>query len=177
MSRLLSLFIAVALTACAEMKIVENANQPIEIVMDAPGKTKNQLFSSAKSWVAETRIAQMETVDADKDSNRIVVKGNGARPCDGTLDCMNHRDDTIGFTLRIDTKDGKIKMTYTNLAFHSPVRDDPKNRNVILSTLHTRDGDAYAPGITQGDLDAANKGAQALGNELLTYTTKQSASW
>lgn len=176
MMRLVVLFVALSLTACAGMKLAENPNKPIEIVLDASGKTQGQLFSAAKSWVAETRIARMETADADKDSSRIIVKGNGDRPCENTWDCLNHKDDTIGFTLRIDTKGGKVKMTFTNLMFHSPVRDDPKNRNVILSTLHTRDGDAYAPAVTQNDIDAANKGANALANEFLSYVTKQSGS-
>lgn len=178
MLRFVVWFVVLSLAACADMKLAENPNQPIEVVLNATGKTQGQLFSAAKSWVAETRIARMEMADADKDSSRIIVRGNGDRPCESTLDCLNYKDDKIGFTLRIDTKDGKIKMTFTNLKFHSPVRDDPKNRSVILSTLHTRDGDAYAPAVTQNDIDAANRGANALANELLAYATKQSGgSW
>jgi hypothetical protein len=158
-----ALVIAV-LAGCADMKIAENANQPIEIVLEAPGKTQGQLYSSAKSWMAETRTAGMSVDDADKDSGRIIVSGKAAFPCDGFMDCRLKNDTYIKFSLRIDTKDGKIRMTYTNLVKSSP-RDEHR--------IHEYDDRAI---VAQGDLDAAKRGAQVLSNELLSYATKQSAS-
>lgn len=148
---------------CAEMKPAENANQPIEIIMEAPGKSQGQLYSSVKSWIAETRTAELSANDADKDSGRIVLKGEAPFPCDGFMDCRLKSGTNIKFSLRIDTKDGKIRMIFSNL-----IKSNPS------TALHAGYGDVDI--VAQGDIDAAKSGAQALSNELLTYATKQSAS-
>lgn len=154
---IVTMFCLVSLAGCADMKIAEHPEKPIEVVIDVPGKNKNQIFSAAKSWVAETSMARMSTVDSDKDSGRIVVKGNGDMPCEGGMDCMLHKDYLIRFTLRIDSKDAKFKMTFLDLIIVPPtsIKRDPY------------------PIAMQRDVDAANKGAQAMSKELLSYATKQ----
>lgn len=162
-----------AISGCAGMEVAKNADQPIEIVQDAPGKTKDELFSASKSWLAETFVSGKAVIDdADKESGRIIAKGRIPRPCNQGLDCMANNGHMIGFTLRIDTKDGKIRTTYTNLT-----NIFPPHSGSLVGTVYTPGSYESALAIKlQGDLDAANTGLTALSSSLQQYVTKDSAA-
>jgi hypothetical protein len=152
----------ISLSGCADMTLAENSKKPIEVVTEVADRTQKQIFSAAKSWVAETSMARLEMIDSDQYSGRLVVKGIGQRPCESGMDCLLHGEYLIQFTLRIDTKDGKFKMTYLDLGMIPPARPP--------STVR---GAPYAI-ILQRDVDAATRGAHIMSDELLAYVTKQS---
>ncbi len=114
MKKLIIVVVMFMIGGCAGMQPAPDANKPIEFVLDAPGKTQAQLFSSTKSWIAETFVSAKAVIDdADKDSGRIIAKGRIKHPCDKGVGCLMGA--SIGFVMRIDTKDGKIRTTYTSL--------------------------------------------------------------
>jgi hypothetical protein len=119
MKKLMLLIFAVSLFGCAGMEQAKDADKPIELIFDAPGKTKDQLFSATKSWIAETFVSAKAVIDdADKDAGRIIAKGRVVSPCKQGMGCLLTK--YIAFTLRIDMKDGKARMTFSNLSVISP---------------------------------------------------------
>lgn len=115
-----SLLLFISIGGCADMERSPDAGAPIDFVLETPNKSKDQLFSASKSWIAETFVSGKTVIDdADKDSGRIIAKGRIKKPCDG-MQCMGTSDWLIGFTLRIDTKDGKIRTTYTDPTIITP---------------------------------------------------------
>ncbi len=124
---------------------LEKEAPPIEFILDVQGKTQGQIYSTAKSWIGESHVVEIN--DADKDSGRIV--GVGIR---------EFYDHQIYFTLRIDTKDNKIKMTFTNFQF-------------------LQNGYANPRGIySKGDLIKATEIAKKRTDEFLEYANKQAVS-
>ncbi|KCX68627.1 hypothetical protein J560_4102, partial [Acinetobacter baumannii 855125] len=53
----------------------------------------------------------------------IIGKGNMPYRCSGFADCMTvTAGDRVDFTVRVDTKDGKMKVSYDNLTHYKPAQ-------------------------------------------------------
>lgn len=158
---------------CLDLSRSEDAGKPVEIIMEIPGHTKDQLFSSTKVWIAETFVSAKTVIDeADKESGRIVAKGSIGRPCGGWLDCMANGKNSIGFTMRVDLKDGKVRTTYNNLVIIRPAT----NGSVVGSTYTPGTADSEIPAVLQDDRDAAKNGVTGLSKSLETYLMKETSA-
>lgn len=135
----------VFLAGCAGMKMVDNP--PVKIVLDVSGKTQNQLYSSAKSWLVESHAGII--ADADKDTGRIIGYGS-------VRDSMEQDK----FTLRMDAQNGKLIMTFSDFHFIPWDRSIGASHGIYI----------------QHNLDKANAVAHQLSDDLFKYATKQSAS-
>lgn len=156
------------LSGCAALDKAADADQPIEFVIDAPGKTKTQLFSTSKSWIAETFVSGKDVVDdADKESGRIIAKGRIKHPCVESFGCGSL---FIGFTLRIDTKDEKLRATFTR-----PTRYTPYESGHFLGLTYIQGvAQSESPITTNGDLADAKAGFKVLSEELKGYIINES---
>lgn len=164
MKKLMLIVVMLVLAGCAGMERAEDADKPIEFVLDAPNKTKDQLFSATKSWIAETFVSGKAVIDdADKNSGRIIAKGRIKHPCEQGVGCLMGA--SIGFVLRIDTKDGKIRTTYTSITKVLPATygpgGTPESENRIWMS---------------GDLADAKKALKNLSDELQRYAVNESAA-
>jgi hypothetical protein len=149
-SILVGMLSIVSLAGCADLedyKEIKNPNRPIEVIYDLPGKTQSQIFSAAKSWLAESHLG--EATDIDKDSGRIVSQGS-----------VGNSIETDSYTLRIDAKNGKVKMTYTNFYFRQ---------------LYKEGGPSHAV-FCQHDLNRATEITKQISDQFLLYATTQSTS-
>lgn len=87
----------------------------IEII-DVPNKTKVQIFEDSRIWIAQSFKSANNVIQyADKDTGSIVGKGNIAYPCDGFVDCGAFGKDKINFTIKIDSKDNKARVTISDI--------------------------------------------------------------
>jgi Domain of unknown function (DUF4468) with TBP-like fold len=153
------------LTGCAEFTLAKNANDPIVIVLKAPGKTQNQLHSATRSWFAGAhRNDSGEIINADPKGSFVAQVVTADMPCEGAVNCLKMKNAMLSYKLRIDAKDGEIKMIYTDF-----VKADAP---AIVSGSSYRQGREHAIAF-QSDLDAINYGTRLWGNELLAYVTKK----
>ena len=118
------------LTGCVTSPDMEAAKQPlgsIVSVVNVPGVKKDALYSSSKIWVAKAFTDSNNVIQyADKEEGSIVGKGNVKYPCDGFNDCLANEDVRYKFTMKIDTKDDKARITFdvtSGIAF--PAIDSP----------------------------------------------------
>ena len=171
MKKLFLIVVMLVLAGCAGMERAADAGKPIEFVLDVPGKTKDQLFSASKSWIAETFVSGKSVIDdADKDSGRIIAKGNIKHPCEQAHGCLMNV--SIGFTLRIDTRDGKLKATYTNATVIHP----PTNGYAVGMTYVQGSAGSESAIFMTGDLADAKKAFKNLSDELQHYAANESAT-
>jgi hypothetical protein len=131
----------------SEFKKIDNPNQPIEIILEVPGQTQTQLFSTVKAWIAEHHIA--EITDTDKEAGRIISEGY--------VESSVERD---AFALRIDTKNDKARMTFTNFYFRQ---------------LFTTGGTSHGV-YNQHDLNKATAIAHQVSDDFSKYVTKKVTS-
>jgi hypothetical protein len=102
------------IVSCASVPLTEE-DRTIEKVFDAPGYSKDQVFDATKIWVAENfRSAKAVLEYENKDAGTIIGNGSIPYPCKG-LECIGASDWKVPFTMRVDVKDQKFRLTFTNV--------------------------------------------------------------
>lgn len=149
------------LLGCAGMQPAKEAS--IEKVIDVPGRNKEQIYAATKIWIAENfRSAKAVIEDDDKNAGRVIGKGIIAYPCSG-LSCLGKEDWKISFTMRVDIKDQKYKITFTN----------------INLTFPPSKGSIFVPGVDrpvmQGEFDDTKPALENLGNQIYESINKEQA--
>lgn len=85
-------------------------------VIDVPNKTKVQIFEDSRIWIAQSFKSANNVIQyADKDTGSIIGKGNIPYPCDGFVDCGAFGKDKVNFTIKIDSKDNKARVTISDI--------------------------------------------------------------
>lgn len=91
-------------------------NKPVEQVFEAPGYDKAQIYGSTKVWIAENfRSAKAVMEYENKEEGTLIGNGVIPYPCKGFLDCLGKPEWKVRFTMRVDTKDEKFRVTFSNI--------------------------------------------------------------
>lgn len=149
------LFLA-ALIGCAGMKQVKQEDLTIQQVVEAPGFSKYQIYDYCKIWFAENFRSVEALIEHDDRENCCLI-GNGIikYPCQG-FDCIAKGDWQVHFTMRVDTKDGKFRQTFSNLQLSCPARTDSLGYHPAYR----------GPINTQGDLDRIKPALLQMANQI-----------
>jgi hypothetical protein len=92
-------------------------------VVEVQGQKKDQLFESSKVWIAKSFKSANNVIQyQDQTTGTIIGKGNIQFPCEGFIDCGAFGKDRVNFTIQIDTKDDRARVsiydiTITNLTY------------------------------------------------------------
>ncbi len=118
-------------------------------VVQAEGKTADELYSAALAWVpAAFKSAKAVTELADKASGRLVLKGSVPWSRTPALMPWSFVGD-VQFTVTIETKDGRYRYTIDSFQASFGNTEHPNQRNTYGPIT---EAPAYAgPTITIGD--------------------------
>ncbi|MBR4275358.1 MAG: DUF4468 domain-containing protein [Prevotella sp.] len=101
-----------AMTLAGDMKFDKNESLTYQEIIQAPGKTKQQLYVMLNYWVTATFKDKQAITLNDKEDGCIIISS--------TLDAIADHTGTlyryivnITPVIRIDIKDGKVRVTYT----------------------------------------------------------------
>jgi len=115
---------SLALGGCVSMPTpTDKPMESVAEIVDIQGQTKDQLFEASKVWIAKSFKSANNVIQyQDRDSGTIIGKGNIQFPCEGFIDCGAFGKDRVNFTIQIDTKDGRARVsindiTATNLTY------------------------------------------------------------
>lgn len=145
-----------ALGGCVAMptptdKPMENV---VEIV-DIQGQKKDQLFEASKVWIAKSFKSANNVIQyQDRATGTIIGKGNIQFPCEGFIDCGAFGNDKVNFTIQIDTKDDKARVsiydiTATNLTYVQGGVNNLGRERPILILEHQQRIQAKLKGLIQ----------------------------
>jgi hypothetical protein len=160
---------SILLSGCAGLAPVSETDLTFDRVVDAPGFTKDQIFEASKIWIAQNfRSAKAVLEYENKQDGKIIGNGSIKYPCSG-VDCLGKGDWNALFTMQVDTKDQKFKMTFTNLRVSWP----PSYSFGSIQSGH--EGQIR----TQGDLDAIKPALLKFGDQILESLkkSKTTTSW
>jgi hypothetical protein len=113
-------------------------DQAFEKVFEVPGHSRDEIFTSSKIWVAENFRSSKAVLEYESKDDGVLI-GNGIIdfPCKGAFDCLAKADWKVRFTMRIDMKDDKFRLTFSNVhlawpaayrsGISSPAYDGPVN--------------------------------------------------
>ena len=137
-------------------------NQPFEKVFEVPGHTRDQIFTSTKIWVAENFRSSKAVVEYEsKEEGTLIGNGIIPYPCSGAFDCLGKPDWKVRFTMRVDMKDDKFRLTFSNVNLTWP----PAFRSGISTAAY--DGPIHR----QKDRDKVQAALLALGPQLQAAMT------
>ncbi|EHU1491220.1 DUF4468 domain-containing protein [Acinetobacter baumannii] len=109
--------ISLGLVGCmTPMTSTQQAMPEISQVIEVPNKTKDQIFEDSKIWIAQSFKSANNVIQySDKSTGSIIGKGNIPYPCDGFIDCGAFGNDKVNFTIKIDTKENKARVTINDV--------------------------------------------------------------
>ncbi len=106
---ILGIFVIISIFGCAGMETIPEAQRSHEQTYDVPGLNKDQLFDKTLAWMAETFVSSKAVIELkDKENGKII--GNGVTSIFNGLITFD-----VSYTLIIDIKNNKIRMTFKNL--------------------------------------------------------------
>jgi hypothetical protein len=163
------LLFLIALVGCAGMKEASKSDLRFQKLVEAPGFTRDQLLDRARSWIAENLKWSTATIEhKDNGSATLVSTGVIKYPCQG-LGCLAKTDWKVHFTMRVDAKDGRLRLTFDDLLLSGPSSLDRK--------LVYRDGFEFAA-LQLSDLDSIKPELLEMGNQIvLSLKQKHENNW
>lgn len=92
----------------------------IERIVEIQGYEKNHIYDSVRMWIAENFKSAKKVIEyEDKNTGTIIGNGNIQYLCQG-IDCMAVDNKwRVFFTIRVDVKNNKFRITFTNLKYDS----------------------------------------------------------
>lgn len=162
--------IAATLNGCAGMQPVAEADRSFERVVEAPGYSKDQIYSYTKIWIAENFKSAKSVIELESKEDGIII-GNGIipYPCSG-LDCMAKGNWKVPFTMRVDMKDQKFKVSFSNIKMSWP-----SSYNSTVGVSPGYDG----PVNNQGSMDTIKPVLLKFGDDILSSmsSNKSKSNW
>lgn len=119
MKKLTMLLAALIIGGCVSTPIPEKEKE-FEKIVSVPNFNKDQIYSSTKMWVSKSFNSAKTVTDLDsKEDGTIVVKGVIPFPCEG-FSCISKESWYSRFLMRIDIKDGKYRVGFSNIMIGWP---------------------------------------------------------
>jgi hypothetical protein len=126
-----------ALTSCASMEQISEADKTFAAIYEAPSAPKDKIYTLSKTWIAENFRSAQRVIDLEnKDEGLIIAKGAIAYPCDG-VECVAKGKWIVSFTMRMDIKDDRFRLTFSNLAISMP-QEVPMRMRGDLESIRPR---------------------------------------
>jgi hypothetical protein len=162
MRAVVMLMAAIGLPGCASSADFVMLDQPIAKVYEVKAD-KVRIFNVSRQWVAENfRSARAVVEYEDKDAGTLIGNGSIPYPCVdvSSWNCATLRQSvTLQFTMRLDSKDDRFRLEFTNLRVKSEYGEIGQ--------------------IRRNDLPAAQEALQAFGDQIVGRIAdqKKSAEW
>ncbi len=121
-----SRLVAIALFAvagAAQAAKIADEDRTIVQVFDAPGLTGEQVFTGSRKWIAENFKSAKAVIEYEnKDEGTIIGNGSIAYPWSSGWDAIGKADWKVQFTMKLESKDGRFRTTFTNVTLFWPTK-------------------------------------------------------
>jgi len=109
---------------CAGMAPVRDSDKTFSQVFESPGHSKDFLYEKVRIWMAQNFASSKQVIEYENKQEGTII-GNSVMkyPCSG-LECVAKYNWTIPFTMRVDVKEDKFRLTYSNLQLAWPASTD-----------------------------------------------------
>lgn len=164
----MTLAITTALTGCTTMQYapVSESDRTITSIIEAKGLRKERIFTGTRIWIAENFKSAKQVIEYEnKEDGTIIGNGMINYPCQGGMDCLVKADWKVPFTMRVDTKDEKFRLTFTNINLSWPA----SYNSGIFSPAYN------GPVHNKYDLDVIKPNLLKFGNEI-THSLNENTS-
>lgn len=120
MRSVLIIAVSVLLAACAASAPVQNPGETLEVALDAPGVPKERIFDVTKSWFTNTLPAEAKVIKSEN-REQATLTGTASMPFPRSgAGCIGKHEWAIPFTMRVDIKDGRFTVVFTQVRLTWP---------------------------------------------------------
>ena len=107
---------SILLSACAS-RFTSYQGKEIQKIYPTEGVAKDTIFNKTKIWLAENfKNSVAGTALSDPNTGTLICKGAMPLPCGTDFRCAGVRGDDLIYTMKIEARDGRFRITYSNLA-------------------------------------------------------------
>lgn len=155
------------LAGCENMQPIQESSKTFDRVVEAPGFTKDQLYNGSKMWIAESFKSAKDVIEHHSKEDGVII-GNGVipYPCTG-MECSGRDRTKVPFTMKVETKDNRFRLTFSNIKIDSP---EVSNGGFLIVPAMTM------PMNNQGELDAIKPVLLHFGDEILASMSNNKAN-
>lgn len=90
--------------------------QNVVEIISLDGKNKDQIYEGSKVWLAKSFKSANSVIQyQNPETGSIIGKGNIQFPCKGFIDCGAFGNDKVNFTIQIDVKDNKARLSISDI--------------------------------------------------------------
>ncbi len=128
-----------------KLELPLNDEKKIEFfeIIEVPGKTQSQLFSTAKQWIAENYKSAKDVIQLDdKEAGKLIVKGFGQYHTEQNRAYVGYYFD-LWHTIKIFCKEGKVRFAITDLVEQVEINSDFylfDMESLIIDDLYKKNG-------------------------------------
>ncbi len=119
-------------------------------VVEIPNMGKSQIFNATKVWIAKSFNSANSVIQyEDPATGSIIGKGNMNFPCQGTWNCLARKDDILLFTLKVDTKDNKARVSFNDMSVKINTKGTTKFVPIgqEINTVNEKDNELIQTGL------------------------------
>src|SRR5262249_29962950 len=88
--------------------------------LEAPGTPKERIFDATKAWFTDTLRAESKSIEYEnRQEATLVASATIPCPCSGA-DCIGKHDWKLPFTMRVDIKDARFTVSFSNVRLTWP---------------------------------------------------------
>lgn len=93
----------------------------IQKVIEFKDASKDNIYNGSRQWVAQSFKSAQDVIQMDdKESGIIIAKGNMKYPCTGSWWCSGYENMLVKFTLKIESRDGRARVTFSDIVRYTP---------------------------------------------------------
>lgn len=165
------LFLSVFSVGCASINptgtsLLSDSDRVVERIIEAPGFSQDEIYNGTKIWIAENFKSAKSVLEYEnKEDGTLLGNGSILYPCVG-LQCISTANWKVPFTMRVDTKDQKFRLTFTNINIAWP-----SSYNSIIGVIKAHD----APVATKEELDRIRPILLEFGDQVLAAVKSDNA--
>lgn len=114
--------IGLLLTGCATVPPTPQEPVKLENVYTIENLSQDRIYDGTRQWFATAfKSANAVIQYEDKKAGTIIGKATTKYMCAGLGEClMGTTNDVLEFTIRVDTKDGRLRVAFSDLVYFRP---------------------------------------------------------
>lgn len=114
--------VGVLLTGCSTMELSENPLNQYQKIVEIPNTSQDQIYDGSKQWFAKNFHDSNSVIKYDNaEKGSIIGKGNMKFECLGdVVSCYGASNDSLRFTVKVDSKDNRARVSFEDLILHTP---------------------------------------------------------
>lgn len=116
-------FLTSITSGCQTAQPVPDSEKTVVKVFSSPALSKEKIYTGSKIWIAENFRSAKAVLEYESKEDGVLI-GNGSMnfPAADSMDLAIKGDWVVRFTMRVDIKDEKFRLTFTNITISTPAK-------------------------------------------------------